>query len=353
MTHSSPCAKCRDLHLVRGRLVAARPVLEDVPDGREAELGELPLDRRADAGQRVEAELEPVGTRRTRQQRPPFRWVQACEGRVAASCCHRLRHRAESVSPPVRTSGRGVSRRSRSPSRPTRRRVRGAVVRAAGGRPSSGSRSRRAKEARPASSWRANPCRCRPCPRSRSRSSSSPGLNLRDVSGRGVLGDRCLALCSCGAMGLVAGRDQIRAGGLATARRRDVNVRRRRRVPSRRRSVPEPERARPERRSAGEHRRADADRGDLRHRRPGEVAPAAAEQAAEQRHGRERRQRLAEPHLQRPPGAEDERLDGAGRHRERAAPPRRTRGRAARAGGSPPAARAAGRRAPRAASPTS
>ena len=105
-------AQRRDLHLVGGRLVAARPVLEDVPDGREAELRELALDRRADAGQRVEAELEPVGARRTRQQRPPFRWVQACEGRVAASCCHRLRHRAR-VSIPAGPDGESRRQASR------------------------------------------------------------------------------------------------------------------------------------------------------------------------------------------------------------------------------------------------
>ena len=94
ITHLLALAKRGDGDLVRGRLVAPRPVLEDVANSREPELAELPLRRRGDAGERVEAELEALRPQGTRRRRPGPGLVQACKDRLSTGGCHRSRHRA-------------------------------------------------------------------------------------------------------------------------------------------------------------------------------------------------------------------------------------------------------------------
>ena len=116
-----------DRHLVRGRLVAARPVLEHVAHGREPELAELPLRHCGNAWQRVEPELEAVRPKRARGRRPGPGLVQACKDRLSTGACHRPRHRAHrsiSRGPDVRPSVVGVRLAGRrpQPSRLSRRR---------------------------------------------------------------------------------------------------------------------------------------------------------------------------------------------------------------------------------------
>jgi hypothetical protein len=88
-----------DRDLVGSRLVAARNVLEEIADGTQAELRELPLERHADARQRVELPLEPLGPRPRARGRPGLRLVQTCEPREAGRCCHRRSQGAASLGP--------------------------------------------------------------------------------------------------------------------------------------------------------------------------------------------------------------------------------------------------------------
>jgi len=83
-----------DRDFVRSRLVPARPVLEHVANGGEAELAELPLRRRGNSGERVETELEALRPQGTRRRRPRPGLVQACKDRLSTGGCHRPRHRA-------------------------------------------------------------------------------------------------------------------------------------------------------------------------------------------------------------------------------------------------------------------
>ena len=97
-------AKGGDRHLVGGRLVAPRPVLEHVAHRCEPKLAELPLRRRGDARQGVEREVEALRPQSSRRRRPGPGLVQTCEDRLSTGGCHRLRHRAPGVSRPDRTT---------------------------------------------------------------------------------------------------------------------------------------------------------------------------------------------------------------------------------------------------------
>ena len=88
-------AERRDRDLLNGRLVAVRPVLEEVADRVQAELRELALQGDAHARQRVELPVEPLGTRTGARGRPGRRRVQAGEDRLSTECCHRARRQSD------------------------------------------------------------------------------------------------------------------------------------------------------------------------------------------------------------------------------------------------------------------
>ena len=69
----------RDRQLRRRGLVAARPVLERVPDRPEPQRCQTLLDRRPDSVERLEPELEPLGPGRAREARPRRGLVNARE----------------------------------------------------------------------------------------------------------------------------------------------------------------------------------------------------------------------------------------------------------------------------------
>jgi hypothetical protein len=90
--------EARDRPLLRRRLVAPRPVGEDVADRRDAQSAELPSDRRSHPGQRVDVPLERLGPRHRARPRQPRGRVHPAEAGGEPGAGRRGSHRSESTS---------------------------------------------------------------------------------------------------------------------------------------------------------------------------------------------------------------------------------------------------------------